>query len=189
MGPNVSGEMPSAEMWRSNQIAARAIYGHGKWSFVALIALALALYWILVKVLDRLPWAYEHPNLTTVSYFVTMAVLVVGAVFLFNRRLKSALRKRGERSSFPLTFSIEDRGLKLTTAMSESVTFWSSFGELTHNAHYWILIIERSAFMIPKRFFLDEAAERDFISTLWTRLPEEARARSSKAARYIAEAV
>ena len=125
MGPNVSGEMPSAEMWRSNQIAARAIYGHGKWSFVALIALALVLYWILVEALDRLPWSYEHPTLTNVSYFVTMAVLVIGAVLLFNRRLKAALRKRGERSTFPLTFSIEDRGLKLTTAMSESVTFWS----------------------------------------------------------------
>lgn len=186
MGPSVSGEMPSAEMWKSNQIAARAIYGHGKWSFVALLVVVLATYWLLVRALGDTLWSYEHPTLAAVADILLVGGLCFGSVFVFNRHLKRRLRQRGERPSFPLTYSVEERGLKLTTALSESVTFWSSFGEVTHNANYWILIIERSAFVLPKRIFASAAAERAFISAIWERLDDKVRARSHKAAEFLA---
>ena len=186
MGLSVAGEMPSAEMWKSNQIAARAVYGHGKWSFVVLLVVVLALYWVLIEALDDLTWTYEHPALSAISTVALGIALVTGAVFLLNRRLKAAAQRRGARASFPLTFSIEDRGLKLTTSLSESVTFWGSFGEVTHNASYWILIVERSAFLLPRRFFASPAEEKAFLGAMWERLGDDVRARSSKAAQFLA---
>ena len=186
MGLSVAGEMPSAEMWKSSQIAARAVYGHGKWSLVVFLTVVLALYWVLVEALDDLTWTYEHPTLSAISTVALGIGLVAGAVFLLNRRLKAALRRRGARASFPLTFSIEDRGLKLTTSLSESITFWGSFGEVTYNASYWILIIERSAFLLPRRFFSSSAEEKAFLGAVWERLGDDVRARSSKAAQFLA---
>lgn len=183
---SVTGEMPADEMWKSSQTVARSVYGHGKWLFVVLILVVLAVYWLLVQSFDDTLWSYQHPNLTGVGYVLMMIGLCIGAVFLFNGLLKAKLRKRGERASFPLTFSIEDRGLRLTTALSESVTFWPSFGEVTHDVNYWILIVERSAFVLPKRFFATAAAERAFVGAIWERLDEKVRARSHKAAAFLA---
>ena len=68
------------------------------------------------------------------------------------------------------------------------IMFWPAFTELVSTPAYRILVVQRSAHVVPRRLFASVEVEKAFISAIWDHLSEAARARSPKAAAYLAAA-
>jgi hypothetical protein len=181
----VAGEMPTAETWKANRFIGRRVFGaKARWLVFAygLVGGALAL------AISETDWAYEHPTLSSflvLLLFVTSAIL---GVVHCRRIVKTAPIKRGGLATLTIAFAIEDAGLRMINSLGEALTYWSSFDEIAGNETYWVFIVDRSAYVLPRRFFANPNAERQFIAAALSRLRDDAKARSGQAATFVTAA-
>jgi hypothetical protein len=178
----VAGEMPTAETWKANRLIGRRVFGaKARWLVLAygLVGIALAL------VISGTDWSYEQPTLSSFLLFLLPVTgVVLGAAHL-RRIVKKAPIERGGRATLEIAFAIEDAGLRMINSLGEALTYWSSFDEIAGNDTYWVFIVDRSAYVLPRRFFANREVEHQFIAAAWSHLRDDAKARSGKIAAFL----
>lgn len=114
-----------------------------------------------------------------ITYMLLARRLVVGR---FRRRMSD----RAMSLRFRQTMTLEDETIELTSGAVHAVAPWSAITEVFKSKGYWIFMIGMNAWLVPTRFFSDDAAEREFISMVLSRVSSGACERRRDALKFVA---
>jgi len=157
---------------------------------------------------DRIPWidpwgdrwvdraAQIVFRLISNALWVAFICVWIGALLCLRlekrmkvRFLRKALQERGTALPLPISLTITadafvyDEDGVLTTAK------WPNVSEVLSSHDFWVFFVALDPIIVPKRFFLDENAERGFIAEALTHMTEAARTRSKKAVKFVGAGV
>lgn len=83
--------------------------------------------------------------------------------------LRTARRRRGAQSLYPLALRFDDEGLTLSTETHEGQVAWSAFERIQRRSGFWIFRINRGqAVLVPERV-LDPASSAELAQFLQAR--------------------
>jgi hypothetical protein len=114
---------------------------------------------------------------------VGMAVGVLIVQRLTGPLMRKALARRGQAYEQMLTFRLTPEALVYDLADLTMTARWPCVTDLYQTRKYWVFLVQSSAMVLPRRFFVTAEAERDFIGEAMSRMTEAARARSPDAER------
>ena len=111
--------------------------------------------------------------------------IVLGGIPLMARAIRTNQRKAWTKRGVPVVSSITyrqtDEGLVLDGPLTETKLRWKGLTEIAPGRDAWLFSGQGAAYFLPKRLFIDGAAERDFLAACLARMTPEAQARSVEA--------
>ena len=133
-------------------------------------------------------WVSDSWVAATVS--VEFAFIGLGVGLLIIQRLsdpsmRKALVERGQAYEQPLTLHLTSEALVYDLGDLTMTANWRCVTDLFATRKYWVFLVQSSATILPRRFFITPEAEHNFIAEAMSRMTDAARARSSDAARVI----
>jgi len=99
--------------------------------------------------------------------------------------LKRAWRSRGVADPHLTTFRVTEEGLLISSPNVDTTYRWSAVSEIAPFKRYWLVVVPGLGYTIPRRFFADASAEREFLGAALGRMNEAAKARSREAAKFV----
>jgi hypothetical protein len=99
--------------------------------------------------------------------------------------MRKALAERGQAYEQSLTLRLTPEALVYDLADLTMTARWPCVTDLYQTRKYWVFLVQSSAMVLPRRFFITPEAERDFIVEAMARMTDAARARSPDAARVV----
>lgn len=128
--------------------------------------------------------------------FVPLAMMAAGIVAIWIslrlcrgvtvRNFRRSLVARGIPDPVPTAFEVTPQNLICRSDGMEYRADWRAVTDLLRVGPYWVALAQAQPLMMPRRFFPDRAAEREFIGAILDRLEPAARARSGDALRFMA---
>lgn len=100
-------------------------------------------------------------------------------------RMRKTQAARGGPVDTPVTFRIEEDALILEQPHALVRVGWPGVSEVLALKAYWVFVVSGMGYCLPRRFFVDAAAERAFIRAVLQRMEPAARERSPKAAAFV----
>ena len=88
---------------------------------------------------------------------------------------------RGLDTRFNQTLTLNADTIEMQSGAVHAIAPWAAVTEIFKAKGYWIFMVGMNAWVAPKRFFADEAAEMAFIRAALAHLSEAARNRSKDA--------
>jgi len=85
---------------------------------------------------------------------------------------------------FRQTLTLNQDTIELTSGAVHAVAPWVAVTEVFETKGYWIFMVGMNPWHVPKRFFGDVAAERDFIRAALAHFDSGSRDRSKKAVTF-----
>lgn len=122
----------------------------------------------------------------SVSVDFALGGLVVGVLIvqaLAGPSMRKALAERGQKHELPLTFRLTPDALVYDLDDLTTTARWSCVTDLYRTRKHWVFLVQSSAMVLPRRFFMAPEAERAFIADALSRMTYAARARSPDAVR------
>lgn len=109
-------------------------------------------------------------------------VIVLGGLPLMVRGIRAnqcrAWGKRGVPTASSVTYRQTEDGLILEGPLTETRLRWAGLTEIAPGRDAWLFIGQGAAYFLPKRLFVDAAAEQAFLGSCLAKMTPEARARS-----------
>jgi hypothetical protein len=117
--------------------------------------------------------------------FIGFAVGLLLVQRLTGPAMRKALVTRGQAYEQPLSLQLTTDALVYNLGDVATTASWRCVTDLFETKRYWVFLVQSSAMILPRRFFVTPEDERNFIAEAMSRMPEAARARSSSAAQAI----
>ena len=162
-------------------------------TFVGML-LVLCLYigpFISFPIVQRLPMTSWHWSAPLFSIMIPVILFLVGITVInnwYNRRAVSAYDRSWDNWEIPATVSaiyeITQAGLSMKTERGEFVAYWPSVAKIAKVSDGWMVLSDLSSYLIPSKAFVDEEAERDFLSSMVRQISASAVARSPEASNF-----
>jgi hypothetical protein len=148
-------------------------------------------YWAALVLLDTAgafagakAWP-ERPDLGIVAGVLIATVIYVQLARRWTvARVRSRFAKQGLGTELDLSMQILSDVFCYRVGDVDQRASWRAVTELFHSRHYWIFLVQGSAWFLPQRFFAEKEAERAFIGEALLRMTDEARARSPEATAF-----
>lgn len=121
------------------------------------------------------------------AYLAALFTLGIPAMRrVFANLYRSGFAARGQSLTLEQRISIADDALHYDLGLMRSASDWPAVTELFAAGKYWIFLAQGSSLVIPKRYFANEDAERQFIRDGLSHMDDAARVRSAKAVAFAA---
>jgi len=104
------------------------------------------------------------------------------------RNFRRNLLVRGIPNPIATAFEVTPQALICRSDCMEYRADWRVVTDVLMAGPYWVALAQAHPLMLPRRFFVDEAAERAFIRAILQHLEPAARARSRDALRFAGDA-
>lgn len=112
-------------------------------------------------------------------------VIVLGGIPLMARAIRANQRKAWAKRGVPVASSViyrlTEESLVLDGPLTETRLRWTGLTEIAPGRDAWLFIGQGAAYFLPKRLFVDAAAEQAFLGACLAKMKPEARARSVEA--------
>jgi hypothetical protein len=99
-------------------------------------------------------------------------------------RFRKRMIEKGFAVELPLSLKIAPDTLEYQVGEVRHIAPWDAVSELFSSRGYSIFLVQSSPFFAPKRFFVDQNAEREFIATALAHMSVAARGRSPRAVEF-----
>lgn len=121
---------------------------------------------------------------------VEFAILGLALGVLIVQRLapplmRRALAMRGQAYEQTLKFRLTPEAVVYDLAGLTMTARWDCVTDLYRTRKYWVLLVQSSAMVLPRRFFATPVEERNFIAETMSRMSVAAQGRSPDATRVI----
>jgi hypothetical protein len=126
------------------------------------------------------------PWIVTMIGFLILSQIAGLHTRLRRRHYRKTYADRGGTLSGTISLTPTTEGLVYDDEGSISTLRWSSLSDVFSSEAYWILMVPVSAIVLPKRFFVDESAERAFIREILDHMTVSARTRIREALKFAA---
>lgn len=163
--------------------------------FLGLVAAVWAGHALAFWFVQQLPFAWMFAVgsylPTVIPALLAFAVVTIAGAFQ-GRAVSRAYLGNFDRLGIPreieAQFEILPDGFRLSTSRITIFPRWHAVDTVERGTHGWVVSADQLTFLLPRDGFADEAAERRFLAALVDHLPDEARARSTGAVGFAAEA-
>jgi len=112
-----------------------------------------------------------------------LGALIIRA--LMGPSMRKALAARGQACEQVLTLRLTDDAIIYDLGDLSMTARWACVTDLYRSPKHWVFLVQSSAMVLPRRFFMTPEAERDFIGEAMAMMSDAARARSPDAAKLI----
>jgi hypothetical protein len=133
-------------------------------------------------------WASGSWLTAMMSVEFAIAGLVLGVLVvqgLAGPAMRKALAERGQKFELALTLRLTPEALVYDLADLTMTAGWPCVSDLYRTRRYWVFLVQSSAMVLPRRFFVTPEAERQFITEAMSRMTDTARARSPDGVRVV----
>ena len=97
------------------------------------------------------------------------------------KRFRRKMTERGLATRFAYALEISAEALSQESGRVKSRAAWPAVTEVFRAKGYWIFLVQTAPWVLPSRFFSDQAAEKAFLSEALSHMSPEARTRSPEA--------
>ena len=166
-----------------NHLYGRAPFALGTiLAFVAMVVGGVLVGGPAIRLLVQEDWAVFAALL---AFLATIFALVIGFQRLDRWQMRRLMAARGLHDANPVAFTISNEGLRMESEFSDTILKWPAVSEIVPLPLYWMIIVGRNGYLIPRRSFSNSEDERAFASEIMRHLGPEAIERSDDATAFL----